>query len=879
MVDNSDAPKGKSTEATNPQPRALHRPPATSPNGPVEVGQRDVVKHARVTTPPRDNAEFLSSLFVDLEADEVVAVCTKKGDPTSGPWYALDARHVERDCPPDQNNYFCTATLKPTANGTLNATIEQAVGLRVLMGDDVGTKGDIEALNGIVPTYSIETSPGNFQIGFRLDRALSNPAEVQRLQDALVAKVGCDKGAKGMTRMARLPYAKNGKPKHRNAAGQPFECNLHIWNPDLAYSPEQLLSAWGAARSMVAPNRKEQRAVRSRLKSSGISREVLKIKPTEHPAITALKAEGLYRRDLGDGRHEITCFALNEHTDKIDSGTVWFEPSEAFPIGGFRCQHSHGDTMSVTNLNDRLGVDHGEARHRHTINLVPGALDQIAKAAEYVLADGGDVYQSGGIVVHIRRDPGTGDPHIERANDQSLAIELSARADWGRYDGRTKKLMRYDPPERVVKAVLKALKYVYLPLLKGIARQPFYHSGELVTASGYHEPSGIFASFSEDEFAVPDTSRAAAEQALALLLSLLEEVEFATEIDVAAAIAAMFTATVRSSLPLAPAFLTTAPDSGIGKSYLNSIITPFAGPGEPQRTSFPKTSEEATKSVQSHLLTGSAVIEYDDMDCDFLPHGVLNRMLTSGYLTDRILGVSKTVTVSTRTLVLASGINVGPVRDMNRRVITIHLARKQQGGITRSFVGRPADEVRDNRGKYVSAVLTIIEAWKAAESPKCDAPALASYGDDWSYYCRHPLMWLGLPDPAHSLITQVENDPDLEQFGVVLVEMYARFGSTPVTVRKIKERKDLGEDLLHEALLDLPVTEGGRINADRLGWLFKRKANKIIDGFALREGNADGRKGWWVEKLPDLTSPLPALAPPVAENVNDDPDSTWLGFQ
>ena len=439
--------------------------------------------------------------------------------------------------------------------------------------------------------------------------------------------------------------------------------------------------------------------------------------------------------------------------------------------------------------------------------------------------------------------------------------------------------MRYDPPERVVKAVLKALKYVYLPLLKGIARQPFYHSGELVTASGYHEPSGIFASFSEDEFAVPDTSRAAAEQALALLLSLLEEVEFATEIDVAAAIAAMFTATVRSSLPLAPAFLTTAPDSGIGKSYLNSIITPFAGPGEPQRTSFPKTSEEATKSVQSHLLTGSAVIEYDDMDCDFLPHGVLNRMLTSGHLTDRILGVSKTVTVSTRTLVLASGINVGPVRDMNRRVITIHLARKQQGGITRSFVGRPADEVRDNRGKYVSAVLSIIEAWKAAGSPECDAPALASYGDDWSYYCRHPLMWLGLPDPAHSLITQVENDPDLEQFGVVLVEMYARFGSTPVTVRKIKERKDLGEDLLHEALLDLPVTEGGRINADRLGWLFKRKANKIIDGYALREGSADGRKGWWVEKLPDLTPPLPALAPPVAENVNDDPDSTGLGFE
>lgn len=54
--------------------------------------------------------------------------------------------------------------------------------------------------------------------------------------------------------------------------------------------------------------------------------------------------------------------------------------------------------------------------------------------------------------------------------------------------------------------------------------------------------------------------------------------------------------------------------------------------------------------MQSHLLAGSAVIEYDDMHCDFLPHGALNRMLTSEYLIDRLLGVSKTVKESTRAL-------------------------------------------------------------------------------------------------------------------------------------------------------------------------------------------------------------------------------------
>lgn len=131
-------------------------------------------------------------------------------------------------------------------------------------------------------------------------------------------------------------------------------------------------------------------------------------------------------------------------------------------------------------------------------------------------------------------------------------------------------------------------------------------------------------------------------------------------------------------------------------------------------------------------------------------------------------------------------------------------------------------------------------------------------------------MWMGLPDPAHSLIMQVENDPDLEVFGVVLREWYARYGSTPVTVRKVKEADNFGgEDQLYEALLDLPVTDGGRINADRLGWFLKKKANKMIDGFALREGSADGRKGWWVEKLPDQTPPLPASPPPIDENGDD----------
>ena len=124
--------------------------------------------------------------------------------------------------------------------------------------------------------------------------------------------------------------------------------------------------------------------------------------------------------------------------------------------------------------------------------------------------------------------------------------------------------------------------------------------------------------------------------------------------------AAIFTAVVRPTLPHAPAFHVRAPVFGSGKTYLCELIGAFSGPGGNAKVSYPMTSEEATKVILSLLLTSPACVEFDDMDTDWIPHGTIKRMLTAEAITDRILGVSKTATVSTRTLFLGSGNNVGP---------------------------------------------------------------------------------------------------------------------------------------------------------------------------------------------------------------------------
>src|SRR3954466_7663725 len=202
----------------------------------------------------------------------------------------------------------------------------------------------------------------------------------------------------------------------------------------------------------------------------------------------------------------------------------------------------------------------------------------------------------------------------------------------------------------------------------------------------------------------------------------------------------------------------------------------------------------------------------------------MKRVLTAEAITDRILGVSKVATVNTRTLFLGSGNNVGPIRDLLRRVLTIHVDPRCATPATITYRDSPVDEVRQRRGVYVAAVLTIIQAWRRAGSPRSEADSIVSFGGAWSNYCRYPLMWLGHPDPATALLEQVRHDPDGDALGGLMAEWYAVFGSTPTTVRKAVEASESHPDLL-DAICEFPVVERGEINRSKLGWLLKKNAN------------------------------------------------------
>jgi hypothetical protein len=244
-------------------------------------------------------------------------------------------------------------------------------------------------------------------------------------------------------------------------------------------------------------------------------------------------------------------------------------------------------------------------------------------------------------------------------------------------------------------------------------------------------------------------------------------------------------------------------------------------------------------------------------------------MLTAQAITDRILGVSKTATVSTRTLFLGSGNNVGPIRDLLRRVLTIHVDPRCAAPATLTYRESPLEQVRLRRAVYVSAVLTIIQAWRRAGSPRARADSIVNFGGAWSDYCRFPLMWLGHPDPVTALLEQVRHDPDGDALSGLMTEWHAVFGSTPTTVRKAVEAAIYhNHPNLLDAMREFPVAERDEINRSKLGWLLKKNANRIVGGFEFQHAEADGRTAWRVMpvKSPPLT-PSPPSAPLVENTV------------
>lgn len=501
------------------------------------------------------------------------------------------------------------------------------------------------------------------------------------------------------------------------------------------------------------------------------------------------------------------------------------------------------------------------------IQVKPGQLNEALSAAERVLAQTGDYFKRGGRVVCVRVDPLTKARHVQEMDGQGLMVALAGLSTWSRYDKRTGGWTPIDPCHRICKLLAESWQHNLLNDLNGTVHQPHLRpDGSICTIPGYDPDTGLLGAFDASGFSVSDhPTRDDAVEALNLLDDLLGECAFAAPEDRSAALSALLTAAVRPSLPQAPMFHVMAHQPGSGKSFLCQLITALATAAPSTPVAFPRSNDACDKLLLAQLMRSPAVIEFDNVTDDLRPFEKLCSALTSEWLEGRQLGVSRTVVVGTKVLILSSGNNVRPIDDMVRRCICIHLDPGVEVPATRVYK-RPhlLDEVRKTRLKYVAAALTIVRAWTLAGNPMTTCPPLANYGA-WSDWCRQPLLWLGQPDPASSVFKGLSEDPARVLLGRLLSGWHNKHGGAPMMIRDVVRSAThlcAGDDDFQDALIE---ASGGSepINVRRLGKWLARHEGRIVGNLRLhRATKTRNVESWTVVQSASAASVMSVMSVP-----------------
>lgn len=807
-----------------------------------ERGETDLIDKS---DPKVTNEDFLKAIFGSVAGNQRPLICGFRGHPgkvSSGKWVARPWQPGGAQFDDQANNYFTPACFTPDTEGTYRRKKYNFVALHALMLDDIGTKVEMVRMT-LPPSWQLETSRDNYQFGYILSERHVDGASAEKMMKMIISAGLCDPGADGpLARYARLPVGNNGKRV------PPFKCRLREWHPERRYSLQEIAEGLGLDLSpTLTPEQRQGIGSWISPAATGVDDRIYIPPSPENPVISMLKEKGLYKKPLGNGQHDISCPWQNEHTDGMGGGTSYWEPDEIYLTGGFKCLHGHCIKRHMRQLRELFGISAIEAANRPTIRIREGFLNAIVDHCEQELVRNGWFFQRAGVPVYISKNASTNETIILPLTVYIMLRVLSKYVNFEKFDSRSKGWIRYDPPQSHCRILYESGDYPHLPVLDGIARQPYLKpDGSLGTEPGYDRVTRWYGQFLKEAFSVPEApTRQEAEGALAIINKLLREFSFKTETDRSAVLSAILTAAIRISLPFAPMIHCRAPQVSSGKSYCTALISTFATASSVSGVAFPADDEECRKLLLACLMTAPSVLCFDNMTSDILPHKSLCSALTEEFITGRILGVSKIATVGTRILILSSGNNVGPIRDMSRRTITINLDPACEIPAAREFKNQPVSLVRSRREYFVSLALTIIRAWIVAGRPLAGVRPVANF-NEWSNFCRQPLLWLGYPDPAESMFLSMEQDPDREILGRLLYSWHDCFNTRP---KMIREATSMAGKELSEVFMDI-AGDRGNLNNRRLGKWIARHAGRIVDGLKFeKDSSTRSAEAWRVKSV------------------------------
>lgn len=724
---------------------------------------------------------------------------------------------------PQRQNYTCVSTFKTDSEGVYYRQGEFFDALHFIVLDDIGSKVGVDprTLGFGEPTFINETSPGNFQWYYKLkepvrDLSVASFLTKQVLATPVQGFLMTDQGAKGITRLCKLPFGRNLKL----SLGKVWQNRPTSWTPETEYTAQEIAGWFGLSLDSVPQISAGPAAT---AEAAG-----------DHPLILALHAAGLLlsAQQKGSGWWDMLCHNRGLHSTGagVDSGTaVKIRQDGSWT---FRCQHGHCADLKPRDLYRYLSeqgfvptppqhkiyikridpaelfdlascteddfsfldpddggageeVDYpdpeiggggagtpmsagglGSGGGKPCIYIDPGHLPRMVHECAEILND--VVYKRGIYLVRIGQGCELVDglsrigtqPIVMPVTRAWLVRELTQRATFMRWNVKANDYKVCDCPQNIAMTLETGTDdYTFRPLT-ALANAPFLRvDGSICDSPGYDADTGIYYAPSL-VFPTISTNPSwqEARDALDLISELVKQFPFANEVSRSVFLSDVLTSIARPTLPKSPVILYNATMAGSGKTLMASVANLIAY-GHATTHPWPGVNEEELKKVfTSVLLAGDPVVVFDNLpNGAMIKSAALSQFATSDDYADRKLGVSERVKFRNRTRVVLTGNNITLASDNARRTLVCDLQLEVESIKDRVVdFEHPslASHIKQNRPLYISAALTVLKAYAMHSAPLMLSP-LDSF-EDWSWRVREALVWLGEEDPVAAI--QYEND-------------------------------------------------------------------------------------------------------------------------
>jgi hypothetical protein len=497
-----------------------------------------------------------------------------------------------------------------------------------------------------------------------------------------------------------------------------------------------------------------------------------------------------------------------------------------------------------------------------------------------------DIYQRGGLLVHVLKQNANSDPTDlvrrsagtpvvrdlakpllrERLTRCARWVQVKSGAD-GEYTVPT------HPPGWAVDAIHVRGDWPNVRRLEAVVTHPvFLPDGTLLATNGYHAQSGILVALPSDlTITVPDSpTRDDVQAAVDTLLDPIADFPFETPAHRSALVAGLLTPLAWFAFPgPAPLFLIDKNIRGVGGGLLADVVAILlTGRRFPVMT-YTSDKEELRKRITTAAVEGERLLLLDNL-VGAVGNDILDAALTTDRWKDRLLGGNRMYDGPLHVNWWGTGNNVQLLADTSRRVCHIRMESTDERPELREGL-KYRDlraHVRANRGRLLSAALTILRGWFVAGKPTHQLKPWGSY-EPWSDVVRETVVSAGLPDPGETRIalqTAADRDAgamagildglermDPDRRGLTTAEIITRL-TAPEATSETPEKSTLAE-VAPESVKETTPTQAwkadmrsaiddlcGKLDRRALGYKLRHFQRRNFGGRMIDKAGTDGSK-------------------------------------